>query len=402
MTPLSVATLTGDPELEARLAVSLSQIPDADLVLRCVDRIETLAVIQGGDIDALISVGAPIWLDEQIVRESLARGIRVVSVTDDPMARLHMERLGSFVMPADASPAEILTACRDEKGQNEVADTPRHALSFDGRLVAVWGPKGSPGRTSIAIELAAEIAKSEPATLLIDGDFYGGDIAQLLGLAEEVPTVVWASRMASKNELDHDSLSETLRRPYRQGPAVLSGVKRPDLWAEVSDHGWRELLSVAKSTFRFVVCDVGFCLEPPAGAYMDASLGRNRVARETVRLADHAIGVCRGDAVGLTNFLWSFSELQNLSPNDPLLVVNRARPKTAREIKDLLNIRTGLNTVAFVPDRVRDFERAVATAIPVVHSRRQEDVRDPIARIASCVGQPAPPKGFLTKLAGRA
>ncbi len=402
MTPLLVATLTGDPELEARLAVSISQMPDADIALRCVDKIETLAVIQGGDIDALISAGVPVWLDDQTVRESVARGIRVVSVTNDPVTRLHMERLGSLVVPADTSPDEILRACRDEGLQSEAAETTRHALSFDGRLVAVWGPKGSPGRTSIAIELAAEIAKSEPATLLIDGDLYGGDIAQLLGLAEEVPTVVWASRMAAKNELDGRSLRESVRRPFRGGPSVLSGVKRPDLWAEVSDHGWRELLSVAKNAFRFVVCDLSFCLEPAAGAYVEASLGRNRVARETVTLADHAVAVCKGDAIGVTNFLWSFNDLQDLSSSDPLLIVNKARSRTAREIKDLLKMHTGFSPVAFVPERVRDFERAVATARPVVQSRRPDEVRDPIAKLASCIGQPSPPTGFLTKLAGRA
>jgi MinD-like ATPase involved in chromosome partitioning or flagellar assembly len=402
MSLLLLATLTGDPELEAQLAISLSQVTDADLVLRCVDRVETHAVIRSGDVDALISAGIPRWLDDQTIGEALARGIRIVSLTDDLEEQQRMERLGSQVLATGATPIDVLGACREDRPDFDPDEPTRHALSLEARLIAVWGPKGSPGRTSIAVELAAEISKREPATLLIDSDLYGGDIAQLLGIVDETPTVVWATRMAAKGALDPSALREALRRPYPRGPLVLSGVKRPDLWAEVSDHGWRELISVARTSFKFVVCDVGFCLEPPATAYLDPSLGRNQVARETVMMADRVIAVCRGDALGVTNFLWSLSELQELTSSEPLILVNKARPRTARETKNLLKERTGLNVTAFVPERIRDFDRAFATGRPVVRSRRSEEIRDPIAKVASAVGHPIPASGFLTKLAGRA
>ena len=43
-----------------------------------------------------------------------------------------------------------------------------------GRLVAVWGPTGAPGRTTVATYLACELAGLGVSTVLADADTYGG------------------------------------------------------------------------------------------------------------------------------------------------------------------------------------------------------------------------------------
>jgi hypothetical protein len=49
----------------------------------------------------------------------------------------------------------------------------------DGRraVVAVWGPKGGPGRTTVAVNLAFEAAAAGGEVLLVDADTYGGAVA---------------------------------------------------------------------------------------------------------------------------------------------------------------------------------------------------------------------------------
>ena len=44
-------------------------------------------------------------------------------------------------------------------------------------VIAVWGPAGAPGRTTLAVNLAAELAASGHSVALVDADPYGGAIA---------------------------------------------------------------------------------------------------------------------------------------------------------------------------------------------------------------------------------
>ena len=44
-------------------------------------------------------------------------------------------------------------------------------------LATVWGPKGGPGRTTVAVNLAFEAAAIGGEVLLVDADTYGGAVA---------------------------------------------------------------------------------------------------------------------------------------------------------------------------------------------------------------------------------
>src|SRR3954447_4820088 len=57
-------------------------------------------------------------------------------------------------------------------------------VAGDGRVVAVWGPTGAPGRSTVAVALASELAQLGVSALLVDADVYGGVVAQLLGLLD--------------------------------------------------------------------------------------------------------------------------------------------------------------------------------------------------------------------------
>jgi Mrp family chromosome partitioning ATPase len=86
------------------------------------------------------------------------------------------------------------------------------------RVVAVWGPAGSPGRTTIATTLAAEVAARGTDVLLVDADTYGGCVAQALGLLDEAPGIAAACRAADQGQLDLPMLS-------RLAPVVTGGLR---------------------------------------------------------------------------------------------------------------------------------------------------------------------------------
>jgi Mrp family chromosome partitioning ATPase len=47
-------------------------------------------------------------------------------------------------------------------------------------VAAVWGPKGGPGRTAVAVNLAFEAAAIGGEVLLVDADTYGGAVAHAI------------------------------------------------------------------------------------------------------------------------------------------------------------------------------------------------------------------------------
>ena len=58
------------------------------------------------------------------------------------------------------------------------------------------GSAGAPGRTTVAVNLAAELARLGQPTVLVDADTYGGCVAQSLSLLDEAPGLAAATRSA--------------------------------------------------------------------------------------------------------------------------------------------------------------------------------------------------------------
>jgi len=396
---LRLVTVAGDAEAEARLAGELSFRDDVELVLRCMDRVELLGALWGGTLHAVVCVGAPVWLDKQCGEEAARRGIRVIGVVEEAHQADRLAGLGADLIPAQASCDEIVDRCGPEWGPPVPIASSQPSKPM-GRLVAVWGPKGAPGRTSIAIEVASLLAGNQPETLLIDADPYGGDVLQLLGVVEELPTIVWAARMAAKEELDAAHLALDLRRAGRDGPVFIPGLPRAELWAEISEFAWAQLLTVAKASFRFTVCDVGFCLEPEWTPYGEPGQGRNRIARSTVEEADQVIAVCRANPVGIKNFLWALDELRALTDvNDVLIVANRAGSDHA-EVAEVLRRHIGKRPIAYVPEASHVFGKAIASGVPATTLEPGGDVSAAMRGIVAALGGKVLSRGLLTKLAG--
>lgn len=394
MNQLKVVTLAGDPVMEPSIASGLASARDIDLLLRCVDRIEALGAIRSGRVDAIISVGAPAWFDRQCRSEASLAGIRLLVLTTEADDEWHRAGL---VLPADTPLEVVIAQARDA----DPAKVPTPASRSDrGRLVAVWGPKGSPGRTRVAIELACVMAGTGEDTMLIDGDPYGGDILQLLAMLEEVPTIVWASRMAAKGELDRDEIEQQLRRIGSSGPVVLPGLSRPELWAEISDFAWRELLDVSLHAFESVICDVGFCVES-AGTAAEPG-GRNRMTRVALDQADRVVAVCRPDPVGIKHFVWSFEELRGHVDVDRVLVVlNRADGRRARDAAAVLRKHLGKRVVVALPDVPHEMARAETRGLAFAEISGPSPFLDGIRSLASLLGARVAPHGTMIRLAGR-
>ena len=102
-------------------------------------------------------------------------------------------------------------------------------------IIAVWGPAGAPGRSTVAIELAVELARGGRHVGLVDADTHAPSIALALGLADEAPGFAAACRQAELGGLDARELTRISAPLGRTGVEVLTGLNRPSRWPELSD-----------------------------------------------------------------------------------------------------------------------------------------------------------------------
>lgn len=192
---------------------------------------------------------------------------------------------------------------------------PAHEVGAEqGRLVAVWGPTGAPGRTTVAVTLADELAAAGVPTLLADADTYGGAVAQVLGLLDEAPGLAAAAAAADAGALDAAGLA-ALAQALPDVPLlrVLTGIARPQRWPELRPAALTVVWNVARGLVARTVVDCGFGLEQetapgPSGAQ------RNGATLATLEDADEIVVVGAADPVGLSRLVRGLTDLQEVAP----------------------------------------------------------------------------------------
>jgi Flp pilus assembly CpaE family ATPase len=349
------------------------------VVRRCVDVAELLAAAATGTGQAALLSAELRRLDADAVTRLEAAGVAVVGLVEpgDERAAERLHRLGvSTVLPADAEPEDIARALREAvagalRSPVDVAD-PRAALPVlspaeepeptapgAGRVVAVWGPTGAPGRTTVAVALADEAARLGVDTLLVDADVYGGVVAQLLGLLDESPGLAGAARQAAAGTLDGAALGR-LTWSLRPHLRVLTGLARADRWPELRPRAVSAVIEEARRLADLVVVDCAFCVEEDEEISFDtAAPRRNGATLAVLDAADTVLCVSGADPVALQRSVRALGELADRLPEvEPLVVVNQVRrgpvPGNARaEIAEALERFAGREVACFLPaDRV--------------------------------------------------
>ena len=272
-----------------------------------------------------------------------------------------------------APPSGSAAATSGAQARAAGADVEARAPSR-GIVVAVWGPTGAPGRSTIALNLADELARllAPPlgrGALLVDADTYGGTIAQMLGLLDEAPGVAAAARAASAGRLDPDGLA-ALTPVLNGGLRVLTGISRAARWPEVSVSSLAALWSAARALASCTVVDCGFGLEQDeALSYDTRAPHRNAATLSALAEADAVVVVGHGDPIGLQRLVRGLDELAEAGGADGVrhVVVNRVRASAsgahpARAIRDALLRYAGVTDALLVPDDVACLDGAVLAA----------------------------------------
>ena len=136
------------------------------------------------------------------------------------------------------------------------------------QTVAVFGPKGGVGRSTIAVNLAVGLAQFYGQRVaLLDADLWFGDLAVLLDLPRE-PSI--ADLVGFGEYLDVDLLRRVLH-PHSTGVRVLCAPPQPVLVETIPAALPARVARVCRTPFDFVVVDTGASLDEHVVEVLDVA-----------------------------------------------------------------------------------------------------------------------------------
>jgi MinD-like ATPase involved in chromosome partitioning or flagellar assembly len=300
-----------------------------EVVASAHDADELAATLETARPDVAIVWGSPRYLSYGTLADCDLRGVRVLAIVTADEERRYATGIGLYdLVDGAAEWALFEEALAGDRAAAQAAD-PEAEHDTRGTVVAVWGPAGSPGRTTLAIAIAAEIAASGYSVVLGDVDTHGASIAPALGLTDEAPGFAAACRLAGAESLTRAEL-ERIGQRYRGADAsfwVLTGIGQPSRWPELSADRVRATIDECRRWVEYVVLDMASSLENDEEISSDMfAPRRNAATLAALGEADHVVAVGAGDPIGLARFLRAHSDLADAVTTDAITVVaNKVR-----------------------------------------------------------------------------
>ncbi|WP_223625831.1 P-loop NTPase [Microbacterium sp. EST19A] len=337
-------------------------------------------------IEAIVVPATRSVLTSALISACDRAGVRIVTL-GGAETRL-LGRLGlAAALPADAAGWQVVAALNAE---SPILSSPRSTEHH--RVIAVWGPQGAPGRSTISIQLAVELSRAGRGTALVDADSVAPSLALLLGLSDDSPGIAAACRRAELGGLDAAELTRlaTTISTSAGDIEVLPGINRPGRWPELSATRMRETLRACREWIEDTVVDVGAAFDADDEVMSDLAGPRRHAATSaTLQEADAVIAVASADPVGISRFLRDHAELRRLaSPSPVLVVVNQVRPgplgiDARGQVRRTLERFAGITDVAFVPFDRRASDAALLHARPIADVAPRSSVAAAVRRLAS-------------------
>jgi MinD-like ATPase involved in chromosome partitioning or flagellar assembly len=395
---------------------------DSDRMSAEAQRYGHRVVAESADADALapqiaatkpavvIAAASAPHLSSRLVAACDAHGVRLVVVGDSARERRFAAGLGvvdpvpgppawtlltpgSGIPIASAPPSTTITLPPPSPSSHEVAEEttlrPPRRVVERGSVVVVWGPGGAPGRTSLAIALAGELAATGVSVALADADTHGAAVAPSLGLLDEAPGFAAACRLAGTGSLTTAEL-DRVASTHRGGFRVLTGIGRPARWPELTAERVGGVLDAVRGWAGVTIVDVAASLEQDEELVSDvAAPRRNAATIEALRRADRIVAVGAADPVGLARLLRGHSELlDHVTPDRVTVVVNKVRSGTigldpAAQVRSTLERFGGVAPAHLVPWDPAGFDAALLSGRSLPEAAPRSPARAVIRKLAA-------------------
>lgn len=338
--PHTLLILGQGAQWEAEL---LPRLPDANMVVvrRCVDLVDLLAAAALRQASLALVDANAVKLDAEAIAMLAADNVAliVVGAAADEVARYQQLQVAAVVGTSAEEILAGLSYVTQQQAATKTAEATASAIPAEaetlpvgaeqqGKVITVWGPSGAPGRTTVALGLAAMHAAQRQATLVVDVDERAGTVAQRWGLLEEASGVLAAARLVNQGRLTRLELAALVRQVSSQ-LQVLTGIPRPDRHVELRPQAVTELLATAV-TLADVVVDAG------EGQILEAAPGSGHISQEATMAADQVVIVAGAEPEGLVRLARALAEFGQARPElAPHVVINRMRPSLGWQDSDV-------------------------------------------------------------------
>ncbi|MDO5700716.1 MAG: hypothetical protein Q4P36_04505 [Bowdeniella nasicola] len=253
---------------------------------------------------------------------------------------------------------------RTRRERRHASPAPTPAPLAGGGVVALWGPPGSHGRSTVAVALAQAFGTCGP-TLLIDADVVAPSLAIRLAILDDVSGLATLSRRANQGRLDHTALTSATVSSHSFD--VITGLGSATRWRELSPAAVAPILETARRHYTYVVLDLD---SVPWPEDTDGTFGHQpgQARSELLKAADLRLHIASTDTDSIHRLMIHVEE-HPLEHRD-LLVVTRvrasatgSRPRAA--ILEALARFSHASSVILIPEDRRSVDAALLAGSPL-------------------------------------
>jgi len=296
----------------------------------------------------------------------------------------------------------LLNVSEIDKFSNELED-----LSQVPGLVCVWGTNGSPGRSSVAINLSFSLASKNFPTLLVDLDAIVPSLAPALGLVSEVPGVSSLVHDALKGRLSQESIEKNVIE-VNPGLHVLTGISNPKRWPELRTEGLIQVLKLCSQMYANIICDLSAVLPEST----DSSLNDVDIFRrfdhipKVLEISSRNIFVLSATPLSLIRASEALEALQEINKSEPLIILNKVNEinlgqKYESTVEAILGRWVNSGSIHRIPDRPEIFAESWmrAESVQDLGDKQLNEIFDEISKeVKNEISRPPKYRRFLRKV----
>lgn len=157
--------------------------------------------------------------------------------------------------------AEVIGAIKEDFNNQEPVETCK--------IISTFSNKGGIGKTSIAVNLAVELAQmSKEKVALIDLNLQLGDVATFLDMTPAFAMDYIADNI---NNLDENELLKTMSRYKNTSLYVIADPLNIDKSKDITAEQIKNILAALKKTFTYIVIDIGTNIDSKTITALDSS-----------------------------------------------------------------------------------------------------------------------------------
>lgn len=295
----------------------------------------------------------------------------------------------------------LLNVSEIDKFSNELED-----LSQVPGLVCVWGTNGSPGRSSVAINLSFSLASKNFPTLLVDLDAIVPSLAPALGLVSEVPGVSSLVHDALKGRLSQESIEKNVIE-VNPGLHVLTGISNPKRWPELRTEGLIQVLKLCSQMYANIICDLSAVLPEST----DSSLNDVDIFRrfdhipKVLEISSRNIFVLSATPLSLIRASEALEALHEINKSEPLIILNKVNEinlgqKYESTVEAILGRWVNSGSIYRIPDRPEIFAESWmrAESVQDLGDKQLNQIFDEISKeVKNEISRPPKHRRFLRK-----